>query len=129
MTNLMNRRIGNRTTGIILCVFWLLLPDLACADDKKPRRRKEIRTVLDDQVVAWNKGDLPGFMAGYWKSKDLTFYSGKDKRQGWGNAATLQNALPRRRKGDGCVNVSRRLDIKLLSDDYSLVIRAAGRWR
>ena len=40
-------------------------------------------TVLDEQATAWNKGDLDGFMKGYWNSKDLTFYSGKDKQNGW----------------------------------------------
>jgi beta-aspartyl-peptidase (threonine type) len=49
---------------------------------------KAIQKVLDDQVAAWNKGDLEGFMAGYWKSEDLTFFSGKDVTRGWN--ATLQ---------------------------------------
>jgi beta-aspartyl-peptidase (threonine type) len=44
---------------------------------------KAVRQVLDDQVVAWNKGDLEGFMAGYWNSKELTFQSGKDLTRGW----------------------------------------------
>ena len=44
---------------------------------------KAIRQVLDDQVAAWNKGDLEGFMKGYWHSKDLTFLSGKDVTRGW----------------------------------------------
>jgi uncharacterized protein (TIGR02246 family) len=43
----------------------------------------DIRKVLDEQVVAWNKGDLAGFMKGYWNSKDLTFVSGKDVTRGW----------------------------------------------
>src|SRR5437870_5793800 len=34
------------------------------------RREDEIRQVLDAQVGAWNKGDLPGFMAGYGKSPE-----------------------------------------------------------
>ena len=25
----------------------------------------QIRQVLDDQVAAWNRGDIPGFMQGY----------------------------------------------------------------
>src|SRR5262245_59856048 len=50
--------------------------------------KKAITKVLDDQVVAWNKGDLEGFMAGYWKSDDLTFFSGKDVTKGWD--ATLE---------------------------------------
>jgi beta-aspartyl-peptidase (threonine type) len=43
----------------------------------------DIKQVLNDQVAAWNKGDLVGFMKGYWNSKDLTFVSGKDATRGW----------------------------------------------
>lgn len=44
---------------------------------------KDIRAVLDAQVTAWNKGDLDGFMAGYWKDDGLTFISGGDITSGW----------------------------------------------
>jgi ketosteroid isomerase-like protein len=43
----------------------------------------EVRAVLDKQVVAWNAHDLKGFMAGYWKSPELTFFSGGTKQSGW----------------------------------------------
>lgn len=42
-----------------------------------------IRGVLDGQVTAWNRHDLEGFMAGYWKSPALTFFSGGTVTQGW----------------------------------------------
>jgi beta-aspartyl-peptidase (threonine type) len=42
-----------------------------------------VREVLDSQVAAWNKGDLEGFMAGYWNSPQLSFFSGKERRHGW----------------------------------------------
>jgi ketosteroid isomerase-like protein len=42
-----------------------------------------LRAVLDGQVVAWNKGDIDGFMAGYWKDEKLTFISGGDITRGW----------------------------------------------
>lgn len=42
-----------------------------------------IRLVLDAQVAAWNRGDLEGFMQGYWRSDSLTFYSGGDVSHGW----------------------------------------------
>ncbi len=42
-----------------------------------------IRKVMDDQAVAWNKGDIEGFMSGYWKSEKLTFVSGTDVTRGW----------------------------------------------
>jgi beta-aspartyl-peptidase (threonine type) len=44
---------------------------------------RAIRTVLDEQVKAWNRGDLDAFMKGYWKSDQLTFFSGGTKLQGW----------------------------------------------
>ena len=46
-------------------------------------RESAIRAVLDAQVVAWNKGDIDGFMHGYWMSKDLTFFSGGSETHGW----------------------------------------------
>ena len=33
--------------------------------------------------TAWNHHDLEGFMAGYWKSPDLTFFSGTTETHGW----------------------------------------------
>jgi beta-aspartyl-peptidase (threonine type) len=45
--------------------------------------RAAIHQVLDTQVAAWNRGDLEGFMAGYWSTPLLTFFSGKDKTAGW----------------------------------------------
>ena len=55
------------------------------APEKKPAEdpTKAIQKLLDDQAAAWNKGDLAGFMAGYWNSPDLSFYSGRDKKKGW----------------------------------------------
>ncbi|HEX4591767.1 MAG TPA: nuclear transport factor 2 family protein, partial [Gemmataceae bacterium] len=42
-----------------------------------------VRAVLDAQVTAWNRGDLDGFMAGYWKDERLTFFSGDVITRGW----------------------------------------------
>jgi beta-aspartyl-peptidase (threonine type) len=51
-----------------------------------------VRRLLDEQVTAWNRGDLEGFMRGYWKSDSLTFYSGGNITHGW------QTTLERYRK-------------------------------
>lgn len=64
--------------AVLIPVLVLAVGDPARADDAE-----DVRKVLDDQVAAWNKGDLVGFMGGYWKSKDLTFVSGKDVTRGW----------------------------------------------
>ena len=42
-----------------------------------------IRKVMEDQQNAWNRHDLEGFMAGYWNSPDLTFFSGARESKGW----------------------------------------------
>jgi beta-aspartyl-peptidase (threonine type) len=62
----------------IALVFAIAIVPALRADDAA-----DIRKVLDEQVVAWNKGDLAGFMKGYWNSKELTFMSGKDVTRGW----------------------------------------------
>jgi beta-aspartyl-peptidase (threonine type) len=38
--------------------------------------RIAIHKVIEDQQAAWNRRDLEGFMAGYWNSPELTFFSG-----------------------------------------------------
>ncbi len=42
-----------------------------------------IETVLRTQQDAWNRHDLDAFMAGYWNSPELTFFSGANERNGW----------------------------------------------
>jgi len=51
-----------------------------------------IEQVMRQQEQAWNKGDLEGFMQGYWKSPELTFFSGAQVLHGW------QETLDRYRK-------------------------------
>ncbi|MBI4811734.1 MAG: DUF4440 domain-containing protein [Ignavibacteriales bacterium] len=43
----------------------------------------EIRSVLMKQQDAWNKGDIEGYMEGYWKSDSLLFTSGGNIQRGW----------------------------------------------
>ena len=57
-----------------------------------------IKALLDTQVAAWNKHDLDGYMAGYWKSDQLTFFGGGTVTNGW--QATLDR-YKRRYQGDG----------------------------
>ena len=42
-----------------------------------------VRGVLEAQRLDWNRGDLDGFMEGYWKSDSLAFYSGENVSRGW----------------------------------------------
>src|SRR5258708_13963316 len=54
--------------------------------------RMAIRKVIEEQQTAWNRQDLEGFMAGYWNSPELTFFSGAHESKSW------QAALDRYKK-------------------------------
>jgi beta-aspartyl-peptidase (threonine type) len=56
---------------------------VAASGQAPSRPETEIKAVLDFQQAAWNRGDIDGFMAFYWKSDDLTFQSGNSRTHGW----------------------------------------------
>lgn len=96
---------------------------LAAADDSP---EAAVRSLLEAQQTAWNRGDLEGFMAGYWNSPELTFYSGRDKQQGW--QATLARYKARYQsagKEMGHLTFS-ELSVESLGPDCAL---ARGRWK
>lgn len=45
--------------------------------------KQAIANVLQQQQAAWNKGDIPQFMEGYWKSDSLMFVGSKGTTYGW----------------------------------------------
>ncbi|WP_461451233.1 Cif family virulence factor [Mucilaginibacter sp.] len=47
------------------------------------QNRQAILKVLSDQQTAWNKGDIDGFMQGYWKSDSLVFVGKTAPQYGW----------------------------------------------
>jgi len=61
----------------------LLLVTLAFTGPASAGPESDIRATLDRQVVAWNDGDLEGFMEGYLRSEELVFTSGGNVRRGW----------------------------------------------
>ncbi|MFN5253248.1 MAG: YybH family protein [Chitinophagaceae bacterium] len=50
---------------------------------------KIIRNILADQISFWNKGDIPGFMQGYWNNDSLVFVGKNGPNYGYNN--TLRN--------------------------------------
>jgi beta-aspartyl-peptidase (threonine type) len=97
------------------------------AKERAHEDRQAIQDVLDAQVTAWNRGDLEGFMAGYWHSDALAFFSGKEVMSGW--QATLDRYRKRYqaegRDKMGTLSFS-DLQIDLLGPDSALV---RGRWK
>ncbi|TSD62638.1 nuclear transport factor 2 family protein [Inquilinus sp. KBS0705] len=61
-----------------LPIFLLLISYCCMAQDKQA-----IIKLMRTQEVAWNKGDIPGFMEGYWKSDSLMFISKRGPNYGW----------------------------------------------
>jgi ketosteroid isomerase-like protein len=71
------------------CLPTMLLT-VALAASQTPARsvtpangKAAIEQVLRKQQDAWNRHDLEGFMAGYWNSPELTFFSGTKQTSGW----------------------------------------------
>ncbi|MBS1769121.1 MAG: DUF4440 domain-containing protein [Acidobacteria bacterium] len=100
----------------------LLLAGASFAQESKAETA--IRKVMDDQAAAWNKGDIEGYMEGYWVSEKLTFVSGDTVTRGW------QATLDRYKKGYdtrekmGTLTFS-DLEITILSKDAAIVL---GSW-
>jgi len=42
-----------------------------------------VLTLLNDQTAAWNRGDIEGFMNGYWNSNQTEFVSSEGVSRGW----------------------------------------------
>ena len=53
------------------------------SEDASDAGRRAIRNVIDEQQAAWNRHDLEAFMAGYWNSPELTFFSSAHESKGW----------------------------------------------
>jgi uncharacterized protein (TIGR02246 family) len=79
----------NAYCSIFLLAFFLMIfsaEPLSCAQTPIPagnNSASEIERLLRTQQTAWNHHDLEGFMAGYWNSAGLTFFSGATQRDGW----------------------------------------------
>ena len=96
-----------------LCLL-AVLPLLAASPEQ------QIRKVLDDQVAAWNRGDIPAFMEGYDKSESTTFVSTTVTK---GHAQVLAGYLKRYPTPEkmGTLRFS-DLEIHALGSDYASVL-------
>jgi beta-aspartyl-peptidase (threonine type) len=83
--------MGMRTTFLILSLA-LISTAVSAAKTSDDQVKAAIQQVLQRQQDAWNRHDLDGFMAGYWNSPELTFFSGANETTGW------QSTIERYRK-------------------------------
>lgn len=85
---------------------------------------QSIRAILDNQTKAWNRGDLEGFMKGYWENDSL-MYIGKNGVT-YGYAQTL--ASYKKNYGDAARMgqlTFRIVHVNKLSKEYYQVV---GQW-
>lgn len=83
-----------------------------------------IRTVLNAQQAAWNRGNVPMFLEGYWNSPELTFSGSEGIVRGYdGLLERYQRSYPdQQRMGE--LEFS-GLEIRMLGRDSALVL---GHW-
>jgi len=72
---------------ILLCLLFSCF--CASTSFSQDRNARAILDLLDTQTAAWNKGDLQGFMKGYWENDSLRFIGKSGITYGWSN--TLAN--------------------------------------
>jgi beta-aspartyl-peptidase (threonine type) len=93
---------------------------------QRAQLEKDIKHVLVSQVEAWNHGQLEAYMNGYWRSPDLTFYSGATVTKGW--EPTLERYRRRYQSGGNQMGhlEFQDLEIDLLSRRSAVVM---GKWQ
>lgn len=83
------------------------------------------KSLLMAQETAWNRGDLDGFMAGYWNDERLTFSSGGTVTRGWqGTIDRYKKRYQADGKEMGTLTFSELEFVPLAAD----VVLARGRW-
>jgi len=81
-------------THAMVAVAVILLSSVSVrAQNYAPEVKSAVEGVLRRQADAWNRHDLEGFMTGYWRSPQLTFFSQGKEQDGWD--ATIQRYLAR----------------------------------
>jgi uncharacterized protein (TIGR02246 family) len=115
----------HKITPILFLLLFLTGATVLAQNGKRDEKIAEaIRQVLDEQVAAWNKGDIEGFMQGYWNSPETTF-SGRTFTRGWQTVlANYQKSYDTREKM-GVLSFG-ELEVKPLSKDSAFVL---GTWK
>jgi uncharacterized protein (TIGR02246 family) len=110
-----------RLAAAVLVLSALMIAHASRAATPGAREAAEVRAVLAEQLAAWNHGDLEGFMAGYWHSDSLSFFSGGDISHGW---QTTHDRYQRRYRAEGREMGTLTfdiLDVQVLAKDVAIV--------
>ncbi len=94
------------------------------AQSKDAKISAAIQSAMNAQVLAWNAGDITGFMSGYWKSDEMVFVSGDSVSRGWQAALDRYKNNYDSKAKMGVLSFS-DLEVKVLSKDAAVVL---GSW-
>ena len=95
------------------------------AEQPKHDAASEIQNVIQAQQEAWNRGDIDGFMNGYWRSDKTVFVSGDEVTRGWQKVLDRYKAKYSDHAKMGTLTFS-EIEITPLSDDSAI---ALGSWK
>lgn len=107
---------------VIIFLFIAAVSISAVAQNSKAE--SDIRAVMTEQAAAWNRGDIEGFMRGYWNSEKLAFISGNTVSRGWQATLDRYKKSYDSREKMGVLTFS-DLEITVLSKDAAVVL---GSW-
>lgn len=107
----------------ILIIFLAAIATTAQSDTQKAKIAADIRAVMDKQAADWNRGDIPAFMEGYWKSDQLTFVSSRVTK-GWQQTLDNYKKSYPDKSAMGSLTFS-DLEITVVSKDAAVVL---GSW-
>jgi ketosteroid isomerase-like protein len=84
----------------------------------------EVRALLTQQTVDWNRGNIEAFMDGYWRDDRVRFASGGELKRGWQNV--MSDYKLRYPDGDAMGELRTvGMEISEISNDAALVF---GQW-
>ncbi len=123
MKNLISRAILRSAIALAaVLIIEFTAGSISAAESKDAA---EIRAVMAAQVLAWNRGDIDGFMNGYARAETTEFVSGDKLTRGWQTVRDRYKKKYDSREKMGTLTFS-ELKITPLSSDAALVI---GRWK
>lgn len=105
-------------------LFIATVPTLAQSEAQKAQIEIEVLAVMTQQAAAWNRGDVTGFMQGYWNSDKLVFASGDSVTRGWQPTLDRYKKTYDTKAKMGELTFS-DLDVNVLSKDIAVVL---GSW-
>lgn len=109
---------------LLLLLLVLSLAAFAAGDKGNAKEIQVIKSVMQAQAADWNKGDIDGFMRGYWNSPELLFVSGDKVTRGWQPTTDNYKKSYDSREKMGVLTFS-DLEVTILSKDAAVVL---GSW-